>query len=326
MPMTPTRRPFSRLLTLAMPLTAAVILPHRVLGGPLTTQAPPQVERDVAYVEGGGTDQRLDLYLPRTERFPTVIFIHGGSLSESGERRSSELYARVCEPFVASGIGCATMDYRLAPTHKWPAMPNDVAAAVKWVKTNIASRGGDPARIVLFGHSSGCQLAAAVGTNPEFLAGVGLDSSALAGVVAMGCTLAPLDQPLRQAKDAGLSMAEVASRWAERSDDRDTYRSFDDRLGSDPSRHIGPHVPPTLIVIAARERFLPPLLEQGAHFVRLMYEHLRPADIAIVPGTHKTSIADIVRPGDLTFAAIQAFIEHPTAAGEGSRPSNIIPR
>ena len=32
MPMTPTRRPFSRLLTLAMPLTAALILPHRVLG------------------------------------------------------------------------------------------------------------------------------------------------------------------------------------------------------------------------------------------------------------------------------------------------------
>jgi acetyl esterase/lipase len=38
------------------------------------------------------------------------------------------------------------MDYRLAPTHRWPAMPDDVAAAVRWLKDSVAARGGDPAR------------------------------------------------------------------------------------------------------------------------------------------------------------------------------------
>ncbi|MEN8377009.1 MAG: alpha/beta hydrolase, partial [Gemmatimonadota bacterium] len=114
---------------------------------PLAAQS--SVERDVSYVTEGTEDQRLDLFLPEAAGFPTVIFLHGGSLRENGERRSSELYARVCEPFVGAGFGCANADYRLAPTHQWPAMPEDVAAAIKWVSDNIGSRGGDPERLFL---------------------------------------------------------------------------------------------------------------------------------------------------------------------------------
>ncbi len=150
------------------------------------------IERAVPYVANGTTDQVLDLHVPAAKSFPTVIFIHGGSLQESGERRTSEIYAGVCPPLAAAGIGCATIDYRLAPSAKWPAMPQDAAAAVRWVKDHIAERGGDPSRLVLFGHSSGCQLAAVLGTNPKYLAGVGLKTSDIAGVVAMGCVLAPL--------------------------------------------------------------------------------------------------------------------------------------
>ena len=41
-------------------------------------------------------------------------------------------------------------------------MPQDVAAAVRWLKDSIPERGGDAERIFLVGHSSGCQLAALV--------------------------------------------------------------------------------------------------------------------------------------------------------------------
>jgi acetyl esterase len=78
---------------------------------------------------------------------------------------TSLAYAHVCEPFVAVGIACATMDYRLAPKHSWPAMPDEVAAAVVKVRQVVAARGGGP-RVFLFGHSSACQLAAVVGTYP----------------------------------------------------------------------------------------------------------------------------------------------------------------
>lgn len=280
-----------------------------------------RIERDVVYRPDGGPDQRLDLYTPSASGFPTVIFAHGGSLSESGERRSSEVYARVCEPFVAGGIGCATIDYRLAPMHRWPAMPEDVAAAVRWVHDNIGARGGDPDRLFLFGHSSGCHLAAAVGTNPKYLEGVGLAPGDIAGVIPMGCILAPLDPIIRRAHARGFGLDSLRALWNARPDDR--FASFDDRLDSDPSRFVGGHVPPALIVIAEQERFRPTILEQAAHFVDLMYEAGRPADIVIVPGSHMSSIADIVKPGDPTFNAIARFIADPDAAGTGSRPSSI---
>lgn len=79
-------------------------------------------------------------------------------------------------------------------------------------------------------------------------------------------------------------------------------------------------MPPTLIVIARKERFRPEILEQAARFVDRMYVHERPADIAILPGSHMSSIAHITEAGDPTLAAILEFIGDPLAAGAGSRP------
>jgi acetyl esterase/lipase len=268
-------------------------------------EADVRVERDVAYVADGGSDQRLDLYLPEGRDFPTVIFIHGGSLQESGDRRTSAIYTSVCPPLAAAGIACATVDYRLAPSHKWPDMPNDVAAATKWVKANIASRGGNPARLILFGHSSGCQLASVLGANPKFLATVGLQLGDVAGVVAMGCVLAPLEEVT-----TAHSMDELRARWPA-SSEAATYASFDDRLDSDASRFIGPQTPPVLVVVAEAERFFPSILEQGAKFVRRLLEMQRPANLTIVPGRHVTSIQDFGKPGDPTFTAVAAFVANP---------------
>ena len=246
----------------------------------------------------------------------TVLFIHGGSLVEGYDRMTPE-YARVCEPFVEAGVGCATMDYRVAPAHRWPAMPQDVASAVRWLKDNLASRGGNPERLFLFGHSSGCQLAAVVGANATYLDGVGLTPADVAGLVPMGCILAATVPILRRAHAAGFGLDAVRARWNGRPDDR--YPSFEHWLDSDPSRFVGEHVPPALVVVARAERFHPPILEQASYFVGLMYDAKRAADIVIVPGGHMSSIADIVHTGDPTFAAILAFIEDPGAAGAGGR-------
>jgi acetyl esterase/lipase len=73
-------------------------------------------------------------------------------------------------------------------------------------------------------------------------------------------------------------------------------------------------VPPTLVVVARAERFMPPVLEQGARFVRRLLELGIAADLVIVPGTHMRSIAALGQPGDPTFIAIRTFIEHPVGA------------
>ena len=271
-------------------------------------------DRNRAYVDAGTADQVLDFDAPAGNKgFASVVFLHGGSLQESGERRSSPVYARVCEPFLASGIACATADYRLAPAHKWPAMPLDAAAAVKWVRTRAAALGGDPAKTFVFGHSSGCHLAAILGANQKYLTAVGLAPSDLAGVIAMGCVLAPLEQATTR-----FTIEELRERWP-KSGDVTTFATLDDRLDSDPSRFIGPHMPPTLVVIAEAERFFPAILEQGAKFVRRLLEAKRPADVVIVPGRHMTSIGNLWQKDDPTFAAIRAFIANPSAAGAASR-------
>lgn len=271
-------------------------------------------DRNQPYVAGGTPDQVLDFDAPAGARgYPTVIFIHGGSLQENGERRTSPVYARVCEPFLAAAMGCATIDYRLAPTHKWPAMPIDAAAAVKWVRTRVTAAGGDPARLFVFGHSSGCHLAAILGANPKYLAAVGLAPSDLAGVIAMGCVLAPLEQATTR-----FTIEELRERWP-KSGDLATFGTLDERLDSDPSRFIGPHMPPTLVVVAEAERFFPAILEQGAKFVRRLLEAKRPADLVIVPGRHMTSIGNLWQKDDPTFAFIRKFIADPASAGAGAR-------
>jgi acetyl esterase/lipase len=62
---------------------------------------------------------------------------------------------RIGTAMAAQGFVCAIMQHRAAPAHPYPAGPNDVAAAIGWLRTQVADHGGDPDRIVAVGHGSG---------------------------------------------------------------------------------------------------------------------------------------------------------------------------
>jgi acetyl esterase/lipase len=271
------------------------------------------IARGVAYAHDGGPDQVMDLFWTAKTPIATVLFIHGGSLQESGERRNSPAYAHVCTPFVAAGIACASMDYRLAPRHSWPAMPDDVAAAILHLREIISQRGGDPHRLFLFGHSSGGHLAAIVGTNPEYLQRAGLSTKDLAGVIAMGCSLDRNDAAAR-----GLTAEQIRAPFSRDREDVATFVSAENWLAANPASYVGNHVPPTLVIVAESERFMPPILEQGARFVRQLLEVNVPADLVIVPGRHMGSIASIGKRADPTFAAITKFIRDPAMRSDDS--------
>ncbi|MGH7531454.1 MAG: alpha/beta hydrolase [Gemmatimonadales bacterium] len=274
----------------------------------LTTVAPTQATdtvHDVPYAAGAHPEQRLDFSWP-VGASATVLFIHGGSLSESGERRDSPMYASVCAPFLAAGIACATTDYRLAPTFRWPAMPEDIAAAILKVRALIAGRGGDPDRLFLFGHSSGCTLAAVVAADATYLTRVGLQPAQIAGVILMGCALDNEDAALK-----GWTADDIREGFARSRSDVERFGTPEHWLAANPSRFAGPHMPPVRVVVANAERFFPPILEQGARFVRRLLEYDVPADLVIVPASHRSSIARMGRSGDLVFAAVRAFLEAP---------------
>jgi acetyl esterase/lipase len=266
------------------------------------------ITRDVPYRLHPTAEQHLDIYAPQSNaRVPVVLFIHGGSLLESGERRDSPMYAPVCPGLAARGILCATMDYRLAPSHRWPAMPEDVAAAVRWLADSAAAYGGDPGRIFLVGHSSGCQLAALVGLDSVYLATAGLRLNAVAGVVAMGCTLAPWDTAGRRV-DPGQREQSFARHEA------DVYSSLPWRLRANPTAWVSAQSPPFLVVVAESERFFPSILEEGARFVRLMREAGRPADLRILAGRrHVTTTTGFADPQDPVANLVAEFVRDPKA-------------
>ncbi|PYQ15072.1 MAG: hypothetical protein DMH00_00035 [Acidobacteria bacterium] len=160
-------------------LLALVLLVSTGAGAKSSAAASARVESDLPYVPGGGPKQQLDLYLPASRNFPSLLFVHGGSLS-AGDRKEDP-YLHVCEPIREAGIGCASISYRLFPLVGWPAPVQDVASAFAWLKQNIRSRGGDPERLFLAGHSSGCMLVALVGADPKYLETHGLMPRDVAG-------------------------------------------------------------------------------------------------------------------------------------------------
>lgn len=259
------------------------------------------LERDLAY--GPDPKQRLDLSVPATKRFPTVIFIHGGSLT-SGDKADGD-YRDVCAPFPGAGIACANVNYRLAPAHAWPAQAEDVAAAMAWVRANIGTRGGDPGKLFLFGHSSGATLVALVGTDERYFARHELKTSDLRGVIPMGSIM--WDDELEQALTRyGRGRVEEAFR---RDPDNRMYASLDVYLDRWPIRHVRAGLPPFLFLIAESEQEQPPVLKTNKKFVEDARALGNRAEYRVLPGrTHYSAIRNLRKPDDPVFAIVRDFV------------------
>jgi triacylglycerol lipase len=159
------------------PKTAAIYVPLQAK----EPYAGVQVERDLKY----GPDGRhaLDVFVPEggTGPRPVLVFVHGGAFVAGNKRvPGSPFYDNVLLAAARQGIVGVNMTYRLAPQHRWPTGAEDVGAAIRWVRANIAARGGDPNRIYLMGHSAG---AVHVASYVAFAAHHAAPGSGLAGAI-----------------------------------------------------------------------------------------------------------------------------------------------
>ena len=97
------------------------------------------------------------LYAPSSERLPWLLFFHGGGFTV-GSIATHDTLCRVLSQ--RSGCAVLSVDYRLAPAHKFPTASNDAWDALAHIARHAAQRGLDGSRIAVGGDSAGGTLAA----------------------------------------------------------------------------------------------------------------------------------------------------------------------
>jgi acetyl esterase len=134
-------------------------------GRPVTNPEPPElksVEPLSIPAPHGSIPARV--YTPKTPRLagglaPSLVFFHGGGWV-IGDLDSHDV---VCRKLADEGrLIVISVDYRLAPEHKFPAAIDDAIAATKWIADHAGKLGIDAERLSVGGDSAGGNLAAVV--------------------------------------------------------------------------------------------------------------------------------------------------------------------
>ena len=109
-------------------------------------------------IDGPGGPLRIRIYTPLgTGPFPLLVFFHGSGFVLC----SLDTHDGMCRNLCA-GANCvvASVDYRLAPEHKFPAGIDDCLHATHWAVAHAAALGANPTRIAVAGDSAGGNMAA----------------------------------------------------------------------------------------------------------------------------------------------------------------------
>lgn len=129
-----------------------------------------EVRRDIEYGRAGDVRLLLDARVPEgAGPFPVAILVHGGGWRR-GDKAGSDEPGNAADitpwfaPLAQAGFVSFSINYRLAPAHRWPACFEDLQTAVRWVKAHAAEFRGDPRRIAVFGHSAGGHLVTMLAT------------------------------------------------------------------------------------------------------------------------------------------------------------------
>ena len=117
-------------------------------------------------------EEKLNVFAPRKHKDlkDVLIFIHGGNWN-AGKK---SLYNFFGSRFARKNVVTVIIDYPLSPQANYDQMAMASAGAVKWVKENIATYGGDPDKIFISGHSAGGHLAALISIDNNYFDTLGI--------------------------------------------------------------------------------------------------------------------------------------------------------
>ncbi|MGC2775290.1 MAG: alpha/beta hydrolase [Bradyrhizobium sp.] len=214
------------------------------------------------------------LYRPRTLReagglAPALVFFHGGGWV-IGNLDSHDV---VCRTLAHEGeLVVISVDYRLAPEHKFPAAIDDAIAATQWVADNAAALSIDGSRLSVGGDSAGGNLAAVVALSAR-------DGKAprLSGqVLIYPATDFTMSHPSHSEPETSVLLTHSVIRWF-----RDHYLNsaadIHDWRASPAKAETLVGLPPAYVLTAGAD----PLRDEGDEYARRLRE-------AGVPVTHRT--------------------------------------
>ena len=113
---------------------------------------------DIYYLPDSHSYHQLDVYYPEgtTEKLPVIVDVHGGGWAY-GDKELNKIY---CLTLAKKGYVVFNMSYRLYPEVNAKNQLEDVAAALTWIKNNMADYPCDESNVYLTGDSAGGMLAA----------------------------------------------------------------------------------------------------------------------------------------------------------------------
>jgi acetyl esterase len=216
-------------------------------------------------------------YTPKTLRkanglAPCLVFFHGGGWV-IGDLDSHDV---VCRKLADEGqLIVISVDYRLAPEHKFPAAVEDAIAATTWIAGNGKALGIDPSSLTVGGDSAGGNLAAVVA-----IAARDGDGPAIAGQVLIYPAIDfALTHPSHQEPETSILLTHSVIRWF-----RDHYLNsaadVDDWRASPVRTKTLIGLPPAYVLTAGAD----PLRDEGNEYAIRLKEAGVPVTYRTFPG------------------------------------------
>ena len=163
----------TKMLSIFLMVVVTMILPACSLAGtPPATLTPSltsfgnygQTLTDVTYCTMDGEAQKMDIYLPQSGGpWPAVVYVHGGSWMTGDKSEAKDLGAALN----AQGYLVVSLNYRLYPFARFPAMIEDVKCAVRSLRAHAVEYNLNPDLIAAWGASAGGHLVDLLGTSDK---------------------------------------------------------------------------------------------------------------------------------------------------------------
>lgn len=205
-------------------------------------------------------------------RSPAYIHAHGGGFVVGDLDMADTVCATICRD---AGAVVVSVDYRLAPEHKFPAGLDDVKAVTRWVARFGADLGIDTSRLAVGGDSAGGNLAAATA---QALAAE-LKGALRFQVLVYPVTDLTCSQPSYKDLGAGYPLTEAR------------MRAYIDMYLPDPAKQVSDvraspllaesleGQPPAIVILAG----LDPLVDEGRAYAERLNQIGIHAEVAEVP-------------------------------------------